>query len=253
MTIHRNSISVPEAVREILTRNYPIYQCLKMKLMNFHSLAEFIQPQIQQLVGKETSINALVVAIKRFSDTLSNDKTPDTSRVLKDARISLSSGIIDVTIRVPRTQFSTVVKELSEAANNLSEFPHIFPLSNSIKLILPAEDYALVQGTLEHIREATTQANVSKLILNLSPRAEMTPGIASYITELLFRNGVNILDAFLGYGDIIMVVDDRDGPIAYDVLQKEIHGSEPTGKARVSRTQTMSVLSLNGKTRYAPS
>jgi hypothetical protein len=33
------------------------------------------------------------------------------------------------------------------------------------------------------------------------------------------------LDAFLGYGDIIMVVDDRDGPLAYDVLQGEIHGS----------------------------
>ena len=66
---------------------------------------------------------------------------------------------------------------------------------------------------------------MAKLTLNLSPRAEMTPGIASYITELLFRNGVNILDAFLGYGDIIMVVDDRDGPLAYDVLQGEIHGS----------------------------
>jgi aspartokinase len=196
-----------------------------MKLMNFHSLAEFIQPQVQQLSGKEASINTLVVAIKRFSDTLSNSKTPDASRVLKDARISLSSSILDVTIRAPRNQFSAIVKELSEAAGELSEFPHIFPLSNSIKLILPEEDYTLVRGKLEHLKETATQANVSKLILNLSPRAEMTPGIASYITELLFRNGVNILDAFLGYGDIIMVVDDKDGPLAYDVLQREIHGS----------------------------
>jgi aspartokinase len=197
-----------------------------MKLMNFHSLAEFIQPQVQQLSGKEASVNTLVVAIKRFSDTLSNSKSPDASRVLKDARISLSSGIVDVTIRAPRTQFSAIVKELSDSAGELSEFPHIFPLSNSIKLILPAEDYALVQRKMEHLKEAATQANVAKLILNLSPRAEMTPGIASYITELLFRNGVNILDAFLGYGDIIMVVDDKDGPLAYDVLQREIHGSK---------------------------
>ncbi len=224
MTIHRNTVSVPEAVRDTLTRNYPIYQCLKMKLMNFHSLAELIQPQVQQLSGKEASINTLVVAIKRFSDTLTNSKSPDASKVLKDARISLSSGIVDVTIRAPKTQFSAIVKELSDAAGELSEFPHIFPLSNSIKLILPGEDYALVQKKMQHLKEAVTQANVSKLILNLSPRAEMTPGIASYITELLFRNGVNILDAFLGYGDIIMVVDDKDGPLAYDVLQREIHG-----------------------------
>src|SRR5437879_6489174 len=224
LTIRRNSTSVPEAVRETLTRNYPIYQCLKMKLMNFHSLAEFIQPQVQQLSGKEASINTLVVAIKRFSDTLSNSNSPDASKVLKDARISLSSGIVDVTIRAPKTQFSALVKELSDAAGELSEFPHIFPLSNSIKLILPEEDYTLVRGKLEHLKEAATQANVSKLILNLSPHAEMTPGIESNITELLFRNGVNILDAFLGYGDIIMVVDDKDGPLAYDVLQRELNG-----------------------------
>src|SRR5260370_520372 len=105
--------------------------------------------------------------------------------------------------------------------------PLKLPRPSSIKLILAAECYALVRGKMGHLREAATQANVSKLILNLSPHAEMTPGIASYITELLFRNGVNILDAFLGYGDIIMVVDDKDGPLAYDVLQREIQGSNP--------------------------
>jgi len=89
---------------------------------------------------------------------------------------------------------------------------------------LPAEDYILIQTRMEHLKDAATQANVSKLTLNLSPHAEMTPGVASYITELLFRNGVNTLDAFLGYGDIIMVVDDKDGPLAYDVLQREIQG-----------------------------
>src|SRR3989442_9045264 len=136
-----------------------------MKLMNFHSLAEFIQPQVQQLSGKEASINTLVVAIKRFSDTLSNSNSPDPSKVLKDARISLSSGIVDVTIRAPRNQFSAIVKELSEVAGELSEFPHIFPLSNSIKLILPEEDYTLFPGELAHLREVATHGNIAQPLL----------------------------------------------------------------------------------------
>jgi len=73
-----------------------------MRVVNFHSLAELIQAQVKQLSGKEASINALVVAIKRFSDTLSSSNTPDASRVLKDARISLSSGIVDVTMKASR-------------------------------------------------------------------------------------------------------------------------------------------------------
>src|SRR6266568_3260427 len=159
LTVHRNSTSVPEAVREILTRNYPVYQCLKMKLVNFHALAEQIQSQVKDVAGKE-------------------------------ARVSLSSGIVDVTIRAPRTQFPSIVKELADASTELSEFPNIFPLSSSIKLILPLDDYALVRGKLQPHGQAATMVNVARLTLNLSPRAEMTPGIASYITELLFRNGV---------------------------------------------------------------
>jgi len=81
---------------------------------------------------RQATINTLVVATKRLSDTLSNTKSPDASRVLKDARISLSSGIVDVTIRTPRTQFSTIIRELSEVWSDLSEFPHISPLSSSI-------------------------------------------------------------------------------------------------------------------------
>ncbi len=196
-----------------------------MKIVNFHSLAELIQAQVQEATGRKATVNTLVVAIKRFSDSLSNSKSPDTSSVLKGGRISLSSDIIDVTIKAPRTQFSKIVMELSEAAGELSEFPHIFPLANSIKMILPVADYNLIRAKQKDLDVAVTRPNVAELTLTLSSSAEMTPGIASYVTELLYRNGVNILDAFIGYGDIMIVVDDRDGPLAYDILRKETHGS----------------------------
>src|SRR5881409_900354 len=93
MAVHRNNVTVPEAVRQILTRNYPIYQCLKMKLTNFHAIAEYIQPQVQELTGRKTTINTLVVAIKRFSDTLAETKTLDTAKALANLRISLSGDV----------------------------------------------------------------------------------------------------------------------------------------------------------------
>ncbi len=112
---------------------------------------------------------------------------------------------------------------MADLGDELSEFPNIFPLATSIKMILPAEDYATIRGKLGRVEVARTQSNVAKLTLYLSLGAEMTSGIAAYITESLYRNGVNIIDAFLGYGDIIMVVEGRDGPLAYDILQREIH------------------------------
>lgn len=233
MAAKNNGTSVAEALREMLTRNYPVYQCLKMRVINFHSLAEMIQPRVQQITGREATINTLVVAIKRFSDTLDEIKTPDIFRALGDTRISLSSGIVDVTINAPKAQFSKIVRDLTEVGDVLSEFPHIFPLATSIKMILPLDDYNTVKQKLRQFKVTKTQTNVAKLTLHLSPTAEIRPGIASYITELLYRNGVNLNDAFLGYGDIIMVVDDTDGPLAYDILQSEIQAQAKSSRPTV--------------------
>src|SRR6266702_3805983 len=159
MAVHNNSITVPEAVRQILTRNYPIYQCLKMKLTNFHAIAEYIQPQVQ---------------------------------------------------------------ELTELGSELSDFPNIFPLTNSVKLILTSHDYDAIKTKLKHLDIIDTRNKVAKLSLFLPMDAWNTPGVASYITELLYRNGVNIIDAFLGHGDIVIVVNEPDGHVAYDVLRREV-------------------------------
>ena len=226
MSIPQRGISVPEAVRQLLARNYPIYECLKMRLINYHSLAEHVQSHVEEVTGRKASINTLVVAIKRFADGLDEIKVPDSFSVLEKARISLSSGIVDVTIKAHRSQFSKILRNLTDLSDELSEFPNIFPLATSIEMILPAEDYDAIRGKLGDLDVAQTRSNVAKLTLFLSLGGEMTPGISSYITDLLYRNGVNIIDAFLGYGDIIMVVEGRDGPLAYDILQKEIHAQK---------------------------
>src|SRR5712692_5778626 len=188
-----------------------MYQCLKMKLINYHSLAELLQPQGQSLAGRKASVNTLVVAIKRFSDTLEEVKNSDAMKALENARISLSSGIVDVTIKARKTDFPRIVKELTEMGAELSEFPNIFPLATSIKMILPAEEYETLRPKIQHLDVAGVQNNLAKLSLLLTPKAEKIPGIASYLTELLYRNGINIVDAFLGR-DVIIIVNGTEGP-----------------------------------------
>ena len=225
MAVHANGTTVPGAVRQILTKNYPIYQCLKMKLTNFHSVAEHIQPEVQQRTGRKTTINTLVVAIKRFSDTLEQANTPETVKALENLRISLTGGIADLTIKVRKADLPTLLRELSEIGAELSEFPHIFPLADTIKMILPSHDYDSIRSKLRHLNIVDVQTDVAKLFLYLPLNAWNTPGIASYITELLYRNGINIIDAFLGHGDIIIVVKESDGHVAYDVLRRETKAS----------------------------
>jgi hypothetical protein len=58
----------------------------------------------------------------------------------------------------------------------------------------------------------------------MSQKAEKVPGIAAFITELLYRNGISMLDMFYGYEDLLLVVEERLGPKAYQVLASKIVG-----------------------------
>ena len=59
-------MSVPEIVREIITRNRSIYDCVKMDLINYTAQAVKIQPEIEKILGGPVNLNTVVVAIKRM-------------------------------------------------------------------------------------------------------------------------------------------------------------------------------------------
>ena len=89
-------MSIPEIVREIITRNRSIYDCMKMDLINYTALAVKIQPEIERILGNRINLNTIVVTIKRYADSFEiKDKVRDES-VLKNARLALTDGIIDI-------------------------------------------------------------------------------------------------------------------------------------------------------------
>jgi hypothetical protein len=141
--------------------------------------------------------------------------------VLRDAKMTLSSGVVDVTITPKRDSFIAELKRLVELSAELNERPHIFPLVNSIKIIADASDYGKLKTALRGRYSLKPKLNTVKIMIHLAEEAKKPPGIAAYLTDLLYRNGINIVDAFLGYEDIILILDESDGPRAYTILEEE--------------------------------
>jgi len=212
--------TISEVVVELLTRNHPVYEHLRMGLINYHALAESIKPTVDRITERDVNVGTIVVIIKRFSDSQSKIGLPPTMYVLRNSKMTLSSGVVDVTITPKRETFINELKRLVELSTELNERPHIFPLVNSIKIIADASDYGKLKTALKSRYPLKPRVNASKIAIHLSEEAEKSPGIAAYITDLLYRNGINIVDAFLGYEDIILILDEFDGPRAYAILKE---------------------------------
>ena len=213
--------SVPDAIRSIITGNQPIYLCLKMGLINYTALAARIRPEVENLVGDAVNLNTIVVAIKRYVDSMEKMQSrEERSEVLKAARMSLTGGIINVGFH-PINRFDDYV---SDILHKLFDFDPQFRLVQSESFMrIFADD---VEGVRKLFTDMANRFDVdiregfAKISIKLPIEADDKLEVVSLISDVLYRNGVSLRDALFGHDEILLVVDESVAAKAYDLLRK---------------------------------
>jgi len=225
LSLSSKNPSIPTVVASIITHNQAVYTCLKQKIINYHALAANIKSEVEKLAGRPTSVNTIVVAIMRFSNTITEVGKAEPLLILREARITLVSDVVDVTIKARKPELFHIVKKLAELSSNLSEPIHLFQLSNSIKLIADEKEYnSSIRSSLDRLQIARETTELSRLAIYLSPAVEMTPEFGLFLTELLYRHGINIRHTYIGE-ETVLILGRADGPRACEVLREEIDKS----------------------------
>jgi aspartokinase len=212
--------SVPEVIREIITQNRSIYDCMKMDVINYTALAVKIQPVVERHLGTSVNLNTIVVAIKRYSDSFEQKEDVKNESVLKNARLSLTDGILDI-------KFSADDFGVEDVASLMSKFSEINPdyeffrLSNSFRVL--TEDLAGIRelfGSFGNTEDKfiTGLAKIKILI----PPEQNRNDIASYVAEVLHSNGIEPANAFFSQDNITIVLNEKDASRAYEILRSEI-------------------------------
>ena len=68
------SVSVPQAIKEILSSNNLYRQALLSGIANYTALAQKIKPDVEKLTASNVNIGTIVVAIKRLVDSLQKEE-----------------------------------------------------------------------------------------------------------------------------------------------------------------------------------
>ncbi len=215
-------MTVTDAVADVIRRHYLIYEALKLRIVNYHALASSISKEVDELTGKQASVETIVVAIKRFADALPKERPGEFATIFRDAKLNLSSGAADITVEGKNAPTLEIMEEVLKLGPTFQTGVNVLQLPNSVKILADQDDAVMIKKKLSAKYSLLIKNDVAKISIRISPKAEKVPGIVSFIAELLYRNGISILDAFLGYEDILLIVEKDFGPKAYEVLSKEI-------------------------------
>ena len=211
--------SVPEVVREIITRNRSIFDCMKMDLINYTALAVKIQPDVERILGNPVNLNTIVVAIKRYADSFDVKDEVKEKSVLKNARLALTDGIVDIKFSAndSRVDPLTILDKFSKITSNYD----FFRSSDSFRFL--TEDLDGIRRIFDSLpnQENIFSTGLAKIRISIPPNKNKSD-VVSYVAEVLHDNGIELVNAFFSQENIIIILNEKDASRAYDILHSDI-------------------------------
>ncbi len=215
-----SSLSIPEVIKEIITRNRSIYDCMKMDLINYTALAVKLQPEIEKILGNSVNLNTVVVAIKRFADSFEIKNKVKEESVLKNARLVLTDGIMDVKFSIKDSNQMDPMAILDKFSKVTSNY-EFFRLSDSFRFL--TEDMEDIRQIFNSVstRDDMFSTGLAKIRISI-PSGQNQTDVVSYVAEVLHANGIELVNAFFSQDNIIIILNERDSSRAYDILHSDI-------------------------------
>ncbi|MDH3515652.1 MAG: ACT domain-containing protein [Nitrosopumilus sp.] len=188
-----------------------------MDLINYTALAVKIQPEIERILGNSVNLHTVVVAIKRYSDSFENKEQVKEESVLKNARLSLTDGIMDIKFSVQESNKmdpTTILNQFSKVTNNYK----FFRMADSFRFLI--EDVRQIFSNFSNSDDVFSTGLV-KIRISI-PNFQNKSDIVSYVAEVLHANGIELVNAFFSQEHIIIILNERDSLKAYDILHSDI-------------------------------
>jgi len=186
-----------------------------MQVINYSAVARYIQEQVQDMAGNSVDPNTIVTAIMRFSREASREELARPEGALSGARFNLVTDILDVTIRISPQDQVTVMEQLFELQKKGANIK-VHQYQGSLKIITTSHDMPeFMQGLWQY--EPVIREGYAELNIKLAHETSRYDRIAM-LTDLLFRHGVHLVNAFFSQTEISLIIHEEDASMAFEVL-----------------------------------
>ncbi|WP_337860857.1 hypothetical protein [Ferroplasma sp.] len=205
-------VNTAEIVRKYINENPDIKDYLNNGIINISALAR----EIMVDAGID-DIDAAMAAIKRYRD----DKLPSSSsQILDKSNLEMASNISLIVIKKSYDS----LKIITGIIGNLKKLNsvHLVETTNSFSLV---GDNSTIEGFANFFADDQIiqyKKNLGQLTIISPEEIEKTKGYVNFITMLLYRAGLNILDMISFYSDTVILLDEKDLTKAFKVISAKM-------------------------------
>lgn len=212
-------ITISKHVEQLIERWPMLNMGISLDLLNTSSLARYLKPEIEKLVGGRVSDAAILMAIRRYRQRLSVVDTRRPEDFLGD--ISLRTNLHDLTF----TNSPSLPTKLAQIAQKFSSHNYLTISRGLFQTSLIVHD-----TNIDEICELLAAEEVEKrvdglsaLTLQIKRGYGQLPGILAYPLQLLAWRGIPIVELVSTYDELHIILYDKDTESAFSILNQSLN------------------------------
>lgn len=223
--------SITNAVKEVVNNDLSFQDSLQRDYCNISALARIIKPKIDQVLGRNISIESIVTALKRSRQDYDIPERP-IAMILAGSTVSVKTDVAKVSAAKTKKTVEKVAKSLTQNADN-----YISVAESMMSITLVFDDVLLedVKAMFAHDDILEMEDDLAAIIVHSPEDIIKTPGCAIAFYNQLARRHINIEDTVSCYTDTIMLVRMDQVGKAFNALTELISSSRRLPKKKHHR------------------
>lgn len=215
-------ISTAEVVESLVQASPLLEDGLARGIISYSALARDLRPQIEKRLYKSVTRGAIVMALKRVSNSLKRKQTV-VKKAINLRGLTVRSNLVELTFANTES-ISAKYKQIfsiSEMGNGV-----LCNLSQGVAetMIVAQEEISEeIKNIFKGERLIASIDDISAITIHLSKESVNMTGVYYSILKLLAWNNINIIDVISTYSELTILFANRDIDKAFSILRNYSH------------------------------
>lgn len=211
--------SIGKITEDLINRSPFLRESMTENLINISALARKLQPEIEELMGKEVKEGAIVMAIKRMTPGLYHKLNVKIKNVLGDlGDFLVRSNLIDFTFANSDT-LGAKQAELIRILNN--DHDGFFALCRGVtetSIVTSLKQKETIEKVFQGEKIVSSANDLASITVKLPMSNSAIYGIYYYILKQLAWEGINIVEVVSTANEFTVIVEQNDVDKAFKIL-----------------------------------
>ncbi len=213
--------TIADYVKEIIQESLYLEESLKLKIINYSALAEYMVPEVEKRIGKPVKSGAIMMALRRLLlPTGLGIKNNADSRLNQLGNITLRMNLVDYTFKNSPTIIQNQLKFLQSSENVREDILTFTRGIHETNLLVNSSLKNPVSTIFKNETLLSLQEDLSAITIELPKESSLIKGLYYQLFKRIAWKGISIYEVVSTTNEITLILNNEVIDKAFSVIKR---------------------------------